>query len=510
MEASKKIAALGGGKSGYCLRGGPGATNGYMMIMANEYGSNDWFDKDGNCILNKPEAVAGLQFLVDMYKNGYVSKDSVNWGFNEIVAGFYSGTCAMLDQDPDALIAIAEKMPKEDFAVAPMPLGPHGKSFPTIGYAGWAMFAASQHKEDAWKLIASLSSSREQPRMVEVRGRHPDPQGCRQGPVLRHRAVQGLVHRAQRPALGADRDADLPRGVRLLRRRDRRSRAARRRCSASAPPRDVAGEWAKYLSDAQKKWLADALSHVRPTTRPRERVRAGCRARGLGRASSPTTMSGRALILIALVMIVPLIVGIGYSFQNVQILNPFKTGWVGLAALSGAGARPGVLARAATTRVWWTFGSLAFQFALGLGLALLLSEPFFGRKLVQALVFLPWAVPSFLSGLAWAWLFNPIIGPLPHWLFALGRARRARQHPGRSRDRHVGADHRQCLVGHAVLRDHAAGGDAGDPGRDVRGGGDRRRRRRGSGSRTSPCRSWRRRSPSPCCCARSGSPTSPT
>ena len=219
MEASKKISALGGGKTGYCLRGGPGANNGYMMMMANEYGSNEWFDKDGNSMLDKPEAVAGLQFLVDMYKNGYVSKDSVNWGFNEIVAGFYSGSCAMLDQDPDALIAIAEKMPKEDFAVAPMPLGPHDKSFPTLGYAGWAMFAASEHKEEAWKLIAVAVLEPGQPRMVEVRRRHPDPQGGRQGPVLRHRAVQGLVHRAQRSALGADRDADLSRGVRLLRRR---------------------------------------------------------------------------------------------------------------------------------------------------------------------------------------------------------------------------------------------------------------------------------------------------
>jgi len=80
MEASKKIAALGGGKTGYCLRGGAGATNGYMMMMANMAGTNAWFDQDGNSMLDKPEAVAGLQFLVDMYKNGYVSKDSVNWG----------------------------------------------------------------------------------------------------------------------------------------------------------------------------------------------------------------------------------------------------------------------------------------------------------------------------------------------------------------------------------------------------------------------------------------------
>ena len=190
-----------------------------MMMMANEYGSNEWFDKDGNSFLDKPEAVAGLQFLVDMYKNGYVSKDSVNWGFNEIVAGFYSGTCAMLDQDPDALIAVAEKMPKEDFAVAPMPLGPHGKSFPTIGYAGWAMFAASQHKEEAWKLIASLSSAEGNLDWSKFVGVIPTHKGADKDPFFATEQYQGLVHRAQRPALGADRDADLSRGVRLLRRR---------------------------------------------------------------------------------------------------------------------------------------------------------------------------------------------------------------------------------------------------------------------------------------------------
>ena len=48
------------------------------------------------------------------------------------------------------------------------------------------------------------------------------------------------------------------------------------------------------------------------------------------------------------------------------------------------------------------------------------TPSFYGKRLVQALVFLPWAVPTFLSALTWAWLFNPTIGPLPHWLAALG------------------------------------------------------------------------------------------
>ena len=29
-------------------------------------------------------------------------------------------------------------------------------------------------------------------------------------------------------------------------------------------------------------------------------------------------------------------------------------------------------------------------------------------------------MPTFLTGLNWAWLFNPVVGPLPHWLYALG------------------------------------------------------------------------------------------
>jgi multiple sugar transport system permease protein len=84
------------------------------------------------------------------------------------------------------------------------------------------------------------------------------------------------------------------------------------------------------------------------------------------------------------------------------------------------------LGQALFNTLWWTVGSLVLQFLLGLGLALLLNRRFAGRSLVQALVFLPWAVPSFLAGLTWAWLFNPIIGPLPHWLAAAGLFRQPR------------------------------------------------------------------------------------
>jgi multiple sugar transport system permease protein len=157
--------------------------------------------------------------------------------------------------------------------------------------------------------------------------------------------------------------------------------------------------------------------------------RAGAAAPGLagpgrlGRrfpALEPWWYLSPALALITLVMVVPLAVGLSYAFRNIQILNPLSGGWVGLEHFEQLLFRDRTFVRALLNTVWWTAGCVIFQFLLGLGLALLLRQPFRGKRVVQALVFLPWAVPGFLAALTWAWLLNPVIGPLPHWLAAGG------------------------------------------------------------------------------------------
>jgi multiple sugar transport system permease protein len=136
-------------------------------------------------------------------------------------------------------------------------------------------------------------------------------------------------------------------------------------------------------------------------------------------ASDPYLYSAPALILIIAVMLVPLALGISYAFRDIQLLNPFSGGFIGLDHFRALG-KDADFYRALKNTLWWTGASVVLQFTFGLILALLLDKPFYGRGLAQALVFLPWAVPSFLAGLNWAWLFNPVIGPLPHWLFAMG------------------------------------------------------------------------------------------
>ncbi|KTR03854.1 ABC transporter permease [Aureimonas ureilytica] len=149
---------------------------------------------------------------------------------------------------------------------------------------------------------------------------------------------------------------------------------------------------------------------------PRDRRTPG--QRFLQRAE-PYLYSAPALILILAVMLVPLAIGVSYAFRDMRLLNPFSGGFVGLKHFNTLWTDRNFWLALNNTLVW-TSVSVLLQFVLGLTLALLLNRPFPGRGLAQALCFLPWAVPTFLSGLNWAWLFNPVVGPIPHWLVALG------------------------------------------------------------------------------------------
>lgn len=68
----------------------------------------------------------------------------------------------------------------------------------------------------------------------------------------------------------------------------------------------------------------------------------------------------------------------------------------------------------------WTFVGVAFHYGLGLGLAVLLNRPMWGRGLYRVLLVLPWAVPAFVSAFAWKFIFNERFGLANSLLSAVG------------------------------------------------------------------------------------------
>ncbi|MFC3075906.1 ABC transporter substrate-binding protein [Shinella pollutisoli] len=253
-KAARKVSALPG-KSGYCLRGGPGGLNGWVMFGASMAGSNEFFREDGTSTFNSEGWVKGLTWVIDLYKNGYAPKDSVNWGFNEIVAGFYSGTCAFLDQDPDALIAIAQHMDEADYGVTTMPKGPDGKTFPTIGYAGWSMFASSANKDLSWKLIAALEGKDGNVEWNKRTGALPALKSAADDPFYASPQFKGWFEEL------ADKDAVptvMPTHLEEFAffKDSLVIKTSQQALLGDITPQELADQWADYLTKAQQKHLA--------------------------------------------------------------------------------------------------------------------------------------------------------------------------------------------------------------------------------------------------------------
>lgn len=72
-----------------------------------------------------------------------------------------------------------------------------------------------------------------------------------------------------------------------------------------------------------------------------------------------------------------------------------------------------------TTTVFTTI-SVLLELLLGMGIALVLNQQFFGRSLVRTSAIIPWALPTALIGLAWAWIFNDQFGVVNDILLRLG------------------------------------------------------------------------------------------
>lgn len=67
----------------------------------------------------------------------------------------------------------------------------------------------------------------------------------------------------------------------------------------------------------------------------------------------------------------------------------------------------------------FTVSSLILELLLGMGMALVLDQSFRGRGAVRTIAILPWALPTALIALTWAWVFNDQYGVLNDILLRL-------------------------------------------------------------------------------------------
>ena len=68
----------------------------------------------------------------------------------------------------------------------------------------------------------------------------------------------------------------------------------------------------------------------------------------------------------------------------------------------------------------FTTTSVLLELILGIGVALVLNQAFRGRSIVRTITLIPWALPTAVMGVAWAWIFNDQYGVVNDILHRLG------------------------------------------------------------------------------------------
>lgn len=122
-------------------------------------------------------------------------------------------------------------------------------------------------------------------------------------------------------------------------------------------------------------------------------------------------------ILMLLLVVWPLIQGIMFAFTDADRASLGKTigstyidptykftGLDNFGKVFGEGSNFWTVLR--QTLVGWILPNTLLHLAFGLGLAVVLNRDFKGRTIYRVLILVPWAMPSYISALAWAWIFN--------------------------------------------------------------------------------------------------------
>jgi multiple sugar transport system permease protein len=125
-----------------------------------------------------------------------------------------------------------------------------------------------------------------------------------------------------------------------------------------------------------------------------------------------------AILYVLLLVGVPFLMAVYYSVSAYTIYDP-SWRFVGLANFEQILSNPDFIRTLSNTFIF-TFGSQTLGLILGKFGALVLLRPFPGRKVVRALVILPWAVPVALATVAWQWMFDSLYSVINWTLIALG------------------------------------------------------------------------------------------
>jgi multiple sugar transport system permease protein len=114
------------------------------------------------------------------------------------------------------------------------------------------------------------------------------------------------------------------------------------------------------------------------------------------------------LLLFAVFTFYALILTLYLTFHRWSIIEPDKP-FIGLDNYTRL-VHDDSFRRAAINTIYFTGASVPFTMLIGLGIALLLNQPLWGRGILRTIYFLPIVTPFVVVSIIWKWLYQPDYG----------------------------------------------------------------------------------------------------
>lgn len=181
LAVCKQITDPAKGQYAFALRGIGSPCKTTDIMFATEIPDlrldNFYLTEDGTFFMDTEGGRKALANYLDLFQN-CCPPDSVNWGYNDQINGFVSGTTPFLVQDPDAVGSVSGSLSPDQYTAIPMPLGASGTRYLDYGFAGLAVAANSEHPAEAFDFVKYMISAEVNASICEFYGALPVNKGA--------------------------------------------------------------------------------------------------------------------------------------------------------------------------------------------------------------------------------------------------------------------------------------------------------------------------------------------
>ena len=191
---------------GYSFRGGSMGFSYLDYITTSNVGADglasliyNVFTGEDSTIYSTQEALDAAELYKKLFEEGS-PKDSIAWGFTEMVQGFVGGTTAMLIQDPEVITSCKENMEDGTWGVAPIPKGTIGQGLIPTGFAGWGITSYTEYADLAAELVLFLSEEENNTYFTELNSLIPiHTTAAENSEIFKSESFSGYMEMLQNP-----------------------------------------------------------------------------------------------------------------------------------------------------------------------------------------------------------------------------------------------------------------------------------------------------------------------